>query len=77
MVLLQFPVGVPWRRIYVPMEGDRRRNNSLKIYLCKWWWVIKTKEDERKKKKEGVLEGCLLFSFLLFCLFFQGFFFYL
>ena len=30
---------------------------------------IKTKEDERKKKKEGVLEGCLLFSFLLFCLF--------
>ena len=23
----------------------------------------KTKEDERKKKKEGIVEGCLLFSF--------------
>ena len=22
----KLPVGVPWRRIYVPMEGDRRRN---------------------------------------------------
>ena len=34
---------------------------------------MKTKEDERKKKKEGVLEDCLLFSFLLFCLFFSRF----
>ena len=25
-VLLQFPVGVPWRRVYVSMEGDRRHN---------------------------------------------------
>ena len=46
----------------------------VKIYLCKWWWVIKRKEDERKKKKEGVLEGCPLFSFLLFGLFSQAFF---
>ena len=36
-------------------------------HLCKWWWVIKTKEEERKKKKGGVLEGCLLFSSLIFC----------
>ena len=35
---------------------------------------MKTKEDERKKKKEEVLEGCLLFPFLLFCLFFNGLF---
>ena len=28
----------------------------------------------RKKGKEGVLEGCLLFSSLLSCLFSQGFF---
>ena len=28
-----------------------------------------TKKDKRKKKKEGVLQGCLLFSFLLFCWF--------
>ena len=34
---------------------------------------VKTKKDERKKKKEGVLEGCLLFYFLLFC-FSQSFF---
>ena len=25
-VLLQLPVGVPWRRICVPMESDKRRN---------------------------------------------------
>ena len=41
--------------------------------LCKWWWIIKAKEDERQKKKEGVLEGCLLFSFLPFCLYSRGF----
>ena len=34
---------------------------------------VETKKDERKKKKEGVLKGCLLFSFLLFCLFSQSF----
>ena len=38
-------------------------------FLCRWLWVIKTKENERKKKKQGVLEGCVLFSFLLFCCF--------
>ena len=32
-------------------------------------WVIKTKEDERKKKKKGLLKGCFIFSFLLFCCF--------
>ena len=26
-----------------------------------------TKKDKRMKKKKGFLEGCLLFSFLLFC----------
>ena len=35
---------------------------------------VETKKEEREKKKEGVLEGCLLFSFLLFCLFSQSFF---
>ena len=32
------------------------------FFLCRWLWQIKT-------KKEGVLEGCLLFSFLPFCWF--------
>ena len=42
----------------------------LSIYIKnRWLWVIKTKEDERKKKKQGILEGCLLFPFLLFCWF--------
>ena len=55
----------------------RRKKNvdcksPMKWPLCKWLWVIKTKEDERKKKKKGVLEGCLLLSFLLFCLFSHG-----
>ena len=36
------------------------------FFLSKWLWVLKTKEDERKKKKGGVLEGCLLFSLLVF-----------
>ena len=49
---------------------------SIEYYLCKWWWVVEIKNDERKKKKEGVLEGCLLFSFLLFCLFSQCFFYF-
>ena len=31
-------------------------------------------KKKRGRKKEGVLEGCLLFSFLLFCLFSQGIF---
>ena len=25
-VLFQFPVGVPWKSVCVPMEGDRRQN---------------------------------------------------
>ena len=41
------------------------------LFLCKWWWEMKTKENERMKKKEGVLEDCLIFSFLLFCWFFS------
>ena len=45
---------------------EEHRNFAQVVYnffLCKWWWEIKTKEDKRKKKKEGVLEGCLFFSF--------------
>ena len=56
------------------MEEHRNVGKYFKIYLCKWWWVVETKESERKKKKKGILEDCLLFSFLLFCLFSQGFF---
>ena len=49
-----------------------KRRRVVFFCLCKWLWVIKIKEDERKEKKEGVLEGCLLFSFLLFYLFSHG-----
>ena len=59
------------------MEGKKKaifQNPFLLFFSFFLSWVIKTKEDERKEKKEGVLEGCLLFSFLLFCLFSQGFF---
>ena len=54
-------------------ELEEHRNVAQVVYnfLCRWWWEIKTKEDERKKKKEGILEGCFLFYFLLFCWFFS------
>ena len=44
-------------------------SSTLFKALCGWFWVIKTKKDKRKKKKEGILEGSLLFYFLLFCWF--------
>ena len=46
------------------------KNTIVKIDIKSfsvWLWGVMTKEDERKKKKEGVLEGLLLFTFLIFC----------
>ena len=34
---MQFHVGVPWKRIYVPMEGDRRRNNKKRTKEINRW----------------------------------------
>ena len=59
-----------WRGCWKSTETSRKFFNNF-LFLCTWWWEIKTKEDEKKKKKEGVLEGCLLFSFLLFWWFFS------
>ena len=56
------------------VEKKSLQSFTIFLCLCKRWWEIKANEDERKKKKKGVLEGCLLFSFLLFCWFFSSLF---